>query len=77
MTYDVGNTSPGLGQAQKWGMVKPVNGIPTAIQLLTNDKKPTQILSYSKRPHPTTKMNDNIKMDRTITGSMKWMLVDN
>ena len=28
MTYDVGNTSPGLGQAQKWGMVKPVNGIP-------------------------------------------------
>jgi hypothetical protein len=45
--------------------------ITTAIQLLTNDNKSTQILSYSKRPHPTTKMNDNIKMDRTIAGSMK------
>jgi len=27
MTYDVGNTSPGSGQAQKCGGVKPVNGI--------------------------------------------------
>ena len=23
-TYDIGNLSPGLGQAQKWGGVKPV-----------------------------------------------------
>ena len=29
MTYGVGNKGPGLGQEQKWGRVKPVNGIPT------------------------------------------------
>jgi len=28
MAYDVGNPVPGLGQAQKCGRVKPVNGIP-------------------------------------------------
>ena len=28
-TYDVGNPYPGLGQAQKYGGVKPFNGIPT------------------------------------------------
>ena len=28
-TYDIGNAGPGLGQAQKYGGVKPVNGIPT------------------------------------------------
>jgi hypothetical protein len=31
MTYDVGNPDPGLGQAQKCGRVKPVNGIPTLL----------------------------------------------
>jgi len=30
MTYDVGNLGPGLGQAQKCGRFKPVNGIPIA-----------------------------------------------
>jgi hypothetical protein len=29
MTHDVGNPDPGLEQEQKWGGVKPVNGIPT------------------------------------------------
>jgi hypothetical protein len=29
MTYDVGNPSPDVGQAQKCGRVKSVNGIPT------------------------------------------------
>jgi hypothetical protein len=29
MTYDVGNPNPDLGQAQRCGRVKPVNGIPT------------------------------------------------
>ena len=29
MTYDVGNPDPGLGQAHKYGGVKPFNGIPT------------------------------------------------
>jgi len=29
MTYDVGNPCTGLGQTQKCGRVKPVNGIPT------------------------------------------------
>jgi hypothetical protein len=28
-TYDVGNPDPGLGQAHKYGGVKPFNGIPT------------------------------------------------
>ena len=48
MTYVVGNTGPGLGQAHKWGMAKSVNGITTAIQLLTNDKKPTDSLPLKK-----------------------------
>jgi hypothetical protein len=29
MIYEVGNPGPGLGQAQKCDMVKPVNRIPT------------------------------------------------
>jgi len=29
MTYDIGNPGSGLGQAQKCGLVKPVNWIPT------------------------------------------------
>jgi len=29
MFYIVGNPCRGLGQAHKWGGVKPVNGIPT------------------------------------------------
>ena len=28
-TYDVGNPDHGLGQAQKWGGAKLINGIPT------------------------------------------------
>jgi hypothetical protein len=31
MTYAVGNPGPGLGQTQKCGEVKLVNGIPTLI----------------------------------------------
>jgi len=27
MTYDIGNPGPGLGQAQKYARVKPVNGV--------------------------------------------------
>jgi len=30
-TYDVVNPGPGLGQALKYGGVKPINGIPTLI----------------------------------------------
>jgi len=30
MTYDVGIPGPSLGQAQKYGRVKPINGIPTS-----------------------------------------------
>ena len=33
MAYDVGNPVPGLGQAQKCGRVKPVNGIPTLLKI--------------------------------------------
>jgi hypothetical protein len=29
MTYDIGNPGPDLGQAQKCGRLKLVNGIPT------------------------------------------------
>jgi len=31
MTYDVGNPGTGLGQVQKSGGDKPVNGIPTIL----------------------------------------------
>jgi len=33
--YVVGNTGPGLGQAQKYGSVKPVNGISNLPLLIT------------------------------------------
>jgi hypothetical protein len=32
--------------------------------------RPTLIRFHSKRPHSTTKMNDNINMNSTIAGSM-------
>jgi hypothetical protein len=35
MKYDVGNPGPGLGHAQKYGGVEPVNGIPTTPPLIT------------------------------------------
>jgi hypothetical protein len=53
MTYGIEKTSPGLGQTQKGGGVKPFNGIQT------NDKKPSQTCIHSKRPN-TKKMNSNI-----------------
>jgi len=34
MTYGIGNSGPGLGQAQKCGGIKPVNRIPIH-QLIT------------------------------------------
>jgi hypothetical protein len=34
-----------------------------------NDKKPEQIRFHSKGQHTITKMNDNINMGSTITGS--------
>jgi hypothetical protein len=34
--YDAGNTGPGLGQANKYGRVKPVNGISTIHPPLDN-----------------------------------------
>ena len=40
MTYDVGNPSPVLGQAQECGRVKSVNGIPN---LLLTTGSPTAI----------------------------------
>ena len=61
---------------------KAVNGITThalnnwistviAIHTYTNDKNnKITIRFYSKKPHAITKMNDNINMDSTITGSM-------
>ena len=32
MTYGMGNPDPGLGQAQKYGSIKQVNGIPTHLK---------------------------------------------
>jgi hypothetical protein len=47
------------------------NWISTVIVIHTNDKNNNiTIRFYSKRPHAITKMNDNINMDSTITGSM-------
>jgi hypothetical protein len=36
-TDDIGNPSPGLGQAQQCGGVKPINGISTLPSLLKID----------------------------------------
>lgn len=30
-TYDLGNPGPGLRQAQQWGGIKSVNGIPACL----------------------------------------------
>ena len=79
MTFDLGNSGPGLGQAQKCGGVKQVNGTPTLLSWWLNlqqqykykhIEKPAQILFHSKRPHTITKMNVNINMDSTIAGLM-------
>ena len=47
-TYDIGNLGPGLGQAQKCGRVKPVNGIPTLPLLIIRSSIPIQILQTIK-----------------------------
>jgi hypothetical protein len=41
MTYEIEKTSPGLGQTQKGGGVKPFNGIQT------NDKKPDKKIMHT------------------------------
>jgi hypothetical protein len=41
MTYDIGNLGPGLAQAQKYGRVKPVNGI---LILITGSQTAIHIL---------------------------------
>ena len=53
MTHGIEKTSPGLGQAQEGGGVKPFNGIEAS------DKKPELTSIHSKRPN-TKKMNSNI-----------------
>jgi len=45
MAYDVIYSGPGLGQAQRCGGIKPVNGIPT---LLTMERKCLFILYVIK-----------------------------
>jgi len=34
MTYDIGNPSPGLGQAQNFGWIKLVNETPNTLPLI-------------------------------------------
>jgi hypothetical protein len=71
MTYNIGNSSPGLGQVHKCGGVKPVNGIPNIPLLIigsstiqTNNKKKTaQICLHTKRPHTIIKIN-GINIDK-------------
>ena len=45
MTYTGGNPGPGLGQAQKCGGVKPVNGFPTLPFLIIGSPTAIQILT--------------------------------
>ena len=53
--------------------VKQINGIPTLPPLLISKlqyrqtKIPAQIRFRSNKPHITTKMNDNINTDSTLT----------
>jgi hypothetical protein len=44
MTCDVGNPGPGLGQAQKCGGVKPVNGISCLLHLRQTSIMPNVLL---------------------------------
>ena len=86
MTYDVGNPGTGQCQAQKCGRIKPLNVAltlplfnilsPTTMQILTNDKTPAQITSYSNKPQTIIKQNNNINMDSTIAGSMTAQLTE-
>ena len=57
MTYEIEKTSPGLGQAQKGGGVKPFNGIQA------NDKKPELTCIHSKRPN--TKLEAQVSLYRS------------
>ena len=45
------------------------NLISNGITYINKRYKPPQIRLHSKRPHTITKMNDNINMDSTISGS--------
>ena len=64
MSYDVWNSSSGLGQAHKRGRVKLVNGIttPNQISSINTDlckqtmKKHEQMFFHSKAPHTNTKL---------------------
>ena len=47
MAYNVGNPASGLGQVQKWGWVKPVNGIPIPY-LLHSLQLPCLLLQLKK-----------------------------
>ena len=78
MIYCIRNLAPGLGQAQKCGGIKLVNGV-TTLPLLDLQRQyrfkqtikiPAQIHFQSKIPHNITNKNDNINMDSTIAGSM-------
>ena len=65
MTDDVVNPGPGLGQAQKGGGVKSVNGTPPTLDLNSDDNKINNNLTFectyildqwvTSRPHTRTK----------------------
>ena len=61
MTYTGGNPGPGLGQAQKCGGVKPVNGFPTLPFLIIGSPTAIQIL---------TDINKKQKQKKTCTDSL-------
>jgi hypothetical protein len=69
-TYTVGNPDPGLGQAQKYGGVKPVNGIPTHPLLIIGCPVAIYIHFHSKRPDTIRKLDGNIKW--TIPHDENW-----
>jgi hypothetical protein len=77
--YEVGNASFGLEQPQTFGGVKPVDGIPIVpsgyldLQRQCINKQTMKTLHISAsttKLHITTKKNDNISIDSTLTGSM-------
>jgi hypothetical protein len=57
MTHGIEKTSPGLGQAQEGGGVKPFNGIEAS------DKKPELTSIHSKRPN--TKLEAQVSLYRS------------
>ena len=84
--YDVGHPGPDKGHAHKNVMSLDrvmgsshsllITGSPTIIHIYiyTHNKEPADLF-HSSKPHTITKMNGNMNMNNTISGSMNAVYV--